>query len=120
MKFLIPLILPLSLFAQKEIFTTFYNVENLFDTINNPEKNDDEFLPYSEKKWDSNKYYNTLENIATVLENNNPKGLPNLIGLCEVENKKVVEDLIYNSELKEKNMILFIKIALTKEELIVH
>ena len=49
MKFLIPLILPLSLFAQKEIFTTFYNVENLFDTINNPEKNDDEFLPYSEK-----------------------------------------------------------------------
>ena len=34
MKFLILLILPLSLFAQREIFTTFYNVENLFDTQN--------------------------------------------------------------------------------------
>tara|TARA_B100000575_G_C23141326_1_gene664278 strand:+ start:4026 stop:4973 length:948 start_codon:yes stop_codon:yes gene_type:complete len=102
MKFLILLILPLSLFGQKEIFTVFYNVENLFDTINNPEKNDDEFLPYSEKKWDSNKYNKKLENIAMVLENINPKGLPNLIGLCEVENKKVVEDLIYNSELKQK------------------
>ena len=60
MKFLIPLILPLSLFAQKEIFTTFYNVENLFDTINNPEKNDDEFLPYSEKKWTQ---INTITNL---------------------------------------------------------
>lgn len=102
MKFLILLIFPLSLFGQKEMFTVFYNVENLFDTINNPEKNDDEFLPYSEKKWDSNKYNKKLENIAMVLENINPKGLPNLIGLCEVENKKVVEDLIYSSQLKQK------------------
>ena len=45
MKFLILLILPLSLFGQKEIFTVFYNVENLFDTINNPEKNDAEHGP---------------------------------------------------------------------------
>ena len=58
--------------------------------------------PILKKKWDSNKYNKKLENIAMVLENINPKGLPNLIGLCEVENKKVVEDLIYSSELKQK------------------
>ena len=50
MKFLILLIFPLSLFGQKEMFTVFYNVENLFDTINNPEKNDDEFLQEAMKE----------------------------------------------------------------------
>ena len=41
---------------EKEFFAMFYNVENLFDTINDPMKNDNEFLPFSKKKWDSEKY----------------------------------------------------------------
>ena len=39
--------------SNKEIFTMFYNVENLFDTIDDPKTNDNEFLPGSKKDWDT-------------------------------------------------------------------
>ena len=63
-KIFVLLLIPFFLFSQNDkivddqqnIFAVFYNVENLFDTIDNPITNDNEFLPTSEKKWDSYKY----------------------------------------------------------------
>ncbi len=74
----------------------FYNFENLFDTINNP-NNDEEWLPNGAQNWTSKKYRKKLENLARVLseigttENTNS---PTLIGGCEIENRGVLEDLI--------------------------
>lgn len=84
--------------SNQNIFTVFYNVENLFDTINNPNTNDDEFLPNSEKKWNSSKYFHKINQLARALsslsKDKNSNNMPDIIGLCEVENKQVINDLL--------------------------
>jgi hypothetical protein len=64
----------------------FYNFENLFDTINNP-NNDEEWLPGGVQNWTSNKYRQKLENLSRVLSEigttENPKA-PTLIAGCEI------------------------------------
>ena len=81
-----------------ELFLMFYNVENLFDTIDSPNTKDEEFLPSSEKKWDSYRYnykLNQLEKVFNeIIEKENENNLPDIIGLSEVENKHVIEDLL--------------------------
>lgn len=72
----------------------FYNVENLFDTLDEPNKNDEEFTPDSEKEWNLERYNKKLEDLSKVLSSVNENELPEIIGLCEVENKKVVSDLV--------------------------
>lgn len=72
----------------------FYNVENLFDTIDDPYTEDEWFLPESETQWNKEKYTTKLNHLAKVIDAmNNKEGGPDLIGLCEVENKFVVSDL---------------------------
>ncbi len=79
----------------------FYNFENLFDTINNP-NNDEEWLPNGLQNWTSKKYHQKLQNLARVLseigtgENANS---PTLIGGSEIENRGVLEDLIKEPKL---------------------
>ena len=93
-------------FAQSKspITVALYNCENFFDTKDDPNKNDDEFLPDSKLKWDDTRYMNKLTKIAQVLDSTVAgSGLPNLVGLVEVENKEVLEDLISKSQLKEKS-----------------
>lgn len=85
----------------KTINIAFYNVENLFDTLDAPNKIDDEFTPLSDKKWNTERYTKKLNNIGAVLASLNKPGLPAIIGLCEVENKKVVEDLVKSNQLKK-------------------
>ncbi|RED25117.1 hypothetical protein BD847_1860 [Flavobacterium cutihirudinis] len=76
---------------------TFYNFENLFDTINDPNKNDDEWTPVGAQHWTREKYNQKLKNLSRVIseigtpENSNA---PTLIGCSEVENRGVLEDLI--------------------------
>lgn len=85
---------------KKAIFA-FYNVENLFDTIDDKHINDNEYLPSADKKWDSKKYNIKLNNLSKVISSISPNDLPWLVGLCEVENKTVVQDLI-NTDLLRK------------------
>ena len=105
-KLIILLLFPLLVVSQAEIksvldeniFAMFYNVENLFDTINSTNTNDSEFLPESEKKWNTYKYNYKLNQLAKVFssiiqDENNDKML-DIIGLCEVENKLVIDDLL--------------------------
>lgn len=76
----------------------FYNLENLFDTIpNNPLGRDDEFTPNGKNKWGSKKYWAKINNLATAISNftsqNTPMG-PAIIGVSEIENKGVLDDLV--------------------------
>jgi predicted extracellular nuclease len=88
------LILTGSCVAQQEerLGVMFYNVENLMDTIDNPIKRDDEFVPDSEKQWNSERYAAKLNNLSRVISSAGIE-LPAIVGLSEVENKAVVEDL---------------------------
>lgn len=86
-----------------DYFVMFYNVENLFDTINDPATQDEEFLPGSEKKWNSERYFNKINNIARVIATIRPDGFPDLIGMCEVENKAVLQDLVNYRDISTAN-----------------
>jgi len=97
------LLLATLLSAQKKdrvMTVVFYNVENLFDTESDPDIEDEEFTPESEKAWDMEKYDKKLDDIASVIKEINNEELPEIVGLCEVENLKVVEDLIQTKDLK--------------------
>lgn len=87
--------------AKNSTTVVFYNVENLFDIIDDPQTTDEEFTPESAKKWDSEKYGNKINDLSRVLSSVNNKELPGLIGLAEVENIKVLEDLANSSALKK-------------------
>lgn len=77
----------------------FYNVENLYDTVDDPKVNDNEFLPGSDKEWTAERYRKKLEDISAVLSEAAKGKLPVFIGLCEVENRRVLEDLISTGDL---------------------
>ncbi|WP_366185519.1 endonuclease/exonuclease/phosphatase family protein [Flavobacterium ovatum] len=75
----------------------FYNFENLFDTINNPLTNDDEWTPKGFQHWDTKKYNKKLHNLSQVLAEigtNENTNAPTLIGCSEIENRSVLEDLV--------------------------
>lgn len=88
--------------AQQKNYTVyllaFYNLENLFDTEDDPDNpGDDEFLPGSAYNWTQDKYEKKLDNLARVISRIGreycPLG-PAVIGVSEVENRKVLEDLV--------------------------
>lgn len=72
----------------------FYNVENLFDTIDDPQTRDEQFLPDGAYNWTSSRYYWKLQRTAKVLLNAGEWDLPVAVGLCEIENRSVLEDLL--------------------------
>jgi len=93
-------------FAQSKapITVAFYNCENFFDTKDDPNKKDDEFLPESPLKWDETRFMNKLTKVAQVLDSTVAgDGLPTLVGLVEIENKEVLEELVSKSQFKTKS-----------------
>lgn len=90
----------------REYTVVSYNIENLFDTVDDPKVPDEEFLPASEKKWDNEKYQKKLADIARVISEVNPLELPEVVGLVEVENQQVLEDLVNTGKLKGKYAII--------------
>ena len=84
----------------------FYNFENLFDTINNP-NNDEEWTPDGLQRWTSKKYNQKLENLSKVLmqigTNEQQKEAPTFIGCSEVENRGVLEDLVKQPNLAKSD-----------------
>ncbi|MES2554585.1 MAG: hypothetical protein V4604_00465 [Bacteroidota bacterium] len=91
---LLTLTLSLNSFSQKEREIGFYNVENLFDTIDGI--NDDaEFLPSAKTEWNLIRYEEKLAHINQVFE---LFSNPLMIGMCEVENEAVVRDVLLHSK----------------------
>ncbi len=84
----------------------FYNVENLFDTEDDPFTFDDDRTPLGKDVWTIEKYEDKIKNIARVISEigiDNSKTAPAVIGLCEIENLQVLEDLISHPLLEKFN-----------------
>ena len=83
----------------------FYNLENLFDTKHDEGKKDYEYLPDGRNKWDDKKYQSKLRNMSTVLgslaTDKTPEGAA-VIGMAEVENRHVLEDLLKQPALADR------------------
>ena len=92
-------------FAQKPYKVVFYNFENLFDTINEPGVLDEEFTPEGPKKWNTAKYTKKLGNLERVLFDiaAEDKDFPVVIGVSEIENRSVMEDVIAQPKLAHGN-----------------
>jgi len=97
--------------AQKKVVVpyaiAFYNLENLFDTINANGSYDLEFSPQGAKKWNGDKYFRKLENMAYAMsklgKESCPLG-PAVIGVSEIENRQVLEDLIKTEPLAQQKL----------------
>ena len=84
----------------------FYNIENLFDIENDPNTHDDDFLPTSAKKWTPKRYQNKLRKLGAVISKigeDDTEIAPIIVGLAEVENKRVLSDLVNSKNLIEEN-----------------
>ncbi|TYA70153.1 endonuclease/exonuclease/phosphatase family protein [Seonamhaeicola marinus] len=82
----------------------FYNVENLFDLEEDQHTNDNDFLPTSAKKWTPKRYKNKLRKLGFAISNIGKKETgkhPAIVGLAEVENAKVLEDLLNSKHLED-------------------
>lgn len=110
---LLPLLAPLTALGvsaqsdprQPLVFgVAFYNLENLFDTINNNGKYDLEFSPQGSRQWNSEKYWSKINNLAycisKMVTKNTPMG-PAIIGVSEIENKSVLDDLVRAKDIKQ-------------------
>jgi hypothetical protein len=84
----------------------FYNLENLFDTEDDPAIRDEEYTPEGSKNWDSTKYANKLQNMSKVISvlgtDVSPDGMA-VLGVSEIENKRVLEDLVAHENLRDRN-----------------
>jgi predicted extracellular nuclease len=93
--------------AENNYFTiAFYNLENLFDTFDDPNTNDNDFLPKSDRQWNERRYHKKLRKLGQVISQigyNTTQKPPVLVGLAEVENRLVVNDLINSSSLKDQH-----------------
>lgn len=85
----------------------FYNLENLFDTINSNGRYDLEFSPEGARRWDTRKYnikINNLANAIAGLVSESTPGGPAIIGIAEVENESVVADLVNAKPLRRRHL----------------
>ncbi len=85
-----------AVFAQQKT-VGFYNLENLFDTVDDKTIKDEEFLPNGKNEWNEEKYANKLEKMSLVLAAMNL----DVVGVSEVENRKVLEDLVTHANLRK-------------------
>ena len=93
--------------TRKNTFTIgFYNVENLFDTLDNPNTADEQYLPQSRRRWTAKRYSHKIKKLSSVISQlgvNKSYFMPAIVGLVEVENSKVVQDLISHKNLEKAN-----------------
>lgn len=112
-KLILSIVIGLGIFhsttAQKKFqinAVAFYNLENLFDAEDDPENwGDDEFTPAGSMRYTEAIYQKKLQNMARVLSeiatDKIPEG-PALIGVAEIENEKVLRDLVKQPKLKDR------------------
>lgn len=85
--------------SDKGIRVMFYNTENLYDTEDDPATNDDDFTPTGKMHWTKLRYDKKLINIYKVITAVGGWQPPEIIGLSEIENRKVLNDLFLNTPL---------------------
>ncbi len=92
-----------NVFPQTEpsVRVMFYNVENLFDTYNDSLKDDDEFLPDGLRRWTYGRYSRKISSVYKTIVAAGEWNPPALVALCEVENRKVLNDLVNGTYLSK-------------------
>ncbi len=81
----------------------FYNLENLYDTVDDTLRRDEEFQPEGDRHWSGYRFYHKLTSIAKVILNTGAWEPPAVIGFCEVENREVLEQLVGHPLLRRWN-----------------
>ena len=87
--------------AQTRYNIVFYNVENLFDTWDDPETSDEEFTPFSARHWTTDRFEHKIKMIYKALIIAGDGQFPDVIGLAEIENLWVLEQLITKTPLNK-------------------
>lgn len=77
-----------------------YNTENLFDIYDDSTTRDDEFTPEGDRRWTNQRFYKKLNNTAKVIIGVGEWEPPAIVGLCEIENRFVLNKLIFQTPLK--------------------
>lgn len=98
--FIAVLLCNLTLCAQEHIRFVTYNVENLFDCVDDTLTNDNEFLPQATRHWTPYRYWAKLQAISRVIASVGDNRAPDFVALCEVENDSVMYDLTRRSALR--------------------
>lgn len=84
----------------------FYNLENFYDTVDNTMVDDQEFLPTGPKNYNGKIYWDKVTKLATVIadigKDITPDG-PAILGVAEVENDTVLNDLVHHELIKNRN-----------------
>jgi hypothetical protein len=88
--------------SKDTLFVAFWNLENLYDTIDDPNTDDQEFLPDGLKEWTQDRLDKKMYNIARVFKSMNDGKAPDIIGVAECENQTVLETLV-SKYFKEHN-----------------
>ncbi|MBN2570910.1 MAG: hypothetical protein JXA68_02170 [Ignavibacteriales bacterium] len=78
---------------ETSIYVASWNLENLFDNIDNPDKEDEEFLSDGKKEWTDERIALKMENLSKVIEYMNLNNGPDLLGVIEVENVEILQKL---------------------------
>ena len=100
---LLALVAMFSCTKSEKLTVAFYNVENLFDTIDTPNKIDEEYLPTADKNWNTEKYLKKCDDLGRVIWSIDSVNYPALVGLAEVENDIALSGLINSKYLKDAN-----------------
>lgn len=93
-------LLSADLAAQQQFLVMEYNVENLFDCKHDSLKDDMMYMPESPRGWTFTKFNNKIRNISKVILSSSGTQVPDIVGLCEVENRFCAESLVKNSPLR--------------------
>jgi hypothetical protein len=100
---------PILIYAQQKQYNIgaigFYNLENLFDTIDSPDTRDSEFTPLGDNLYNTEVYLDKLNKLARVISelgtDRTPDGVA-ILGVAEVENRKVLEDLVVEPAIRAR------------------
>lgn len=87
--------------AQEDFRIMFYNVENMYDTKDNPLTNDDDLTPEGNLRWNNYKFWQKLNDISNVITSVGQDAPPALVGMCEVENDSVLYNLTSKTSLRK-------------------
>lgn len=109
LKLLFLLLLPFVAISQSSSYkirtVAFYNLENLFDTTNDTLIFDDDRTPEGKDNWTQERYERKLLQMSRVISeigSDKTGNSPDILGICEVENLRVIKDLIHQEALRNK------------------